>query len=133
MKNAKMVFNFILLVLVLESCGPKEKEKVCASGVRKEFIDDNIKATVEEGCITKFEDLNHYQMDGSLDVTVMGDTMAKKVIALSKGELVSTKGRFIIKSDKSVLKIRLAEGAGHINYNGKKTDLLKDNLLTIGK
>ena len=125
--------TLLALMIILMSCGRKEESSTCSDKIRKEYKDDNIKAKVEEGCITKYVDANSYKITGNAEVTVAGDTLSKKSITLSRGELITSSGMFIIKSNEKTMKIRLLEGKGNVIYGKQNVDLVINKVLEIGK
>jgi hypothetical protein len=128
----KLILSTLIAVILLSACGKKEAESLCATKVRKEFMDSNMKATVEDGCIVKYADANSYKISGSVDFTISGDTTVMKSILLTKGELVSRHGRFVFKGTDESMKIRLVEGEGSIIYSGKTTPLILNNVVEVG-
>lgn len=126
------VFIYIS-VMVFTSCGPKEESKLCTGVERKEFNDNILKATIEDGCIIKYSDPNSYKIDGKSTFSIMGDASAKKSVALTKGKLIASKGEFVLKSAVNFMKIRMLSGDGAVEYDGKLVPLKENNVLEIGK
>lgn len=128
-------FSIILFfsAFILLSCGPKEDSKLCTGVERKEFNDNILKATIEEGCVVKFSDPNSYKIDGKSTFSIMGDASVKKSVALTKGKLIASKGEFVIKSAVNFMKIRMLSGDGAVEYDGKLVPLKENNVLEIGK
>jgi hypothetical protein len=132
MKSAKYIF-ILGLIVNLMSCGPSEEKKVCASGVRKEFTDDAVYATVEEGCVIKLSTPHEYKANGSvnLKITSKGDNVDYKV-QLTKGFLTTKGGEFIIHSIQKSLKVRLISGQGNVTVGDKAVTLEPNKVLEIG-
>lgn len=125
--------TFVTVACTLLCCGPSEEKKVCASGVRKEFTDDAVYATVEEGCVIKLSTPHEYKANGSvnLKITAKGDNVDYK-IQLTKGALTTKGGEFIIHSIQKNLKVRLISGQGNVTVGDKEVTLEPNKVLEIG-
>jgi hypothetical protein len=132
----QLTFIYALITAAtIMSCGEKELQSVCAAGVRKEFDDKILYATVENGCVVKYEKANEYKMNGDIMLKVYGDTtttLPDKMIKLPKGMLITPHGEFVIKSTKDEVKIRLTKGKGKIKAGEKEVTLEHYKVLTLG-
>ena len=132
----KIISCFVLItVLMLTACGPKEVEKVCTGKVRKEYSSGNVFATVEDGCIIKYQAENEFKMTGTVSLRVVGDSTSQvmKVIHLDKGKILTSNGVFVIQSSLDAVKVRLIDGSGTFDYNKKQATLEKSKMLTVGE
>ncbi len=129
MKISNYLF-IAFLSLIITSCGPKETLKVCAGGVRKEFKDGPVYATIEDGCVIKYDAANEYKATGSVNLKVT-ESPADVTIHLTKGKLQTMGGDFIIKDDKTGLKIRLISGHGKVNLGEKSVELEVNKVLEM--
>jgi hypothetical protein len=122
-----------MFICLMVSCGPKEASKLCSGAERKEYSDDILKATIEEGCVIKYTNANSYKIDGNSTFKIMGDASVKKSIALTKGKLIASNGEYVLKSAVTYMKIRMLSGDGAVEYDGKLVPLKANNVLEIGK
>ncbi len=123
----------LVLVSILIGCGPKEEKKICASGVRKEFTDGPVYATVEEGCVIKLSTANLYKANGSINLKITPTTNTTAItVQLNKGLLTSNGGEFVIKSNDKSLKVRLISGQGSVKIGDKEVALEPLKVLEVG-
>jgi predicted dehydrogenase len=129
--NLSKYLSVFALAILIASCGPKEVKKVCAAGVRKDFIDGPITANVEEGCVIKFDTPNLYGANGAVNLKIASSDQ-EVTINLTKGTLKSKGGDFIIKSDLKTTKIRQIAGQGAVIVGEKTVQLEQNKVLEIG-
>jgi hypothetical protein len=132
MMSSKFLF-LLPIVAFLTACGPKEEKKVCASGIRKEFTDGPVYASVEEGCVAKLSNSNAYKANGSVNLKIKATAdNADITVQLTKGVLTTKGGEFIIKSDQKALKVRLISGQGSVKIGDKEIALEAHKVLEVG-
>lgn len=120
-----------LLAIIILACGPKKEVEVCAGKIRKEFNHGGIYATVEEGCVVKYEKSDEFKASGKVNLKITPDGK-KKTIHLPKGKINSNDGEFLIEGDLKTVKIRLIRGTGSATVGSKEVQLILNNVLTIG-
>jgi hypothetical protein len=129
-KNITLLFTASFLIL---SCGDKEASKLCTGIGRKEYKDAVLSATVENGCVIKYEKPNEYKIDGDVTIVINGDSASvKNNIKLKKGTLISAHGEFVVKQQGDELKIRLITGEGAMKVGEKEVTLEKYKVLSLG-
>jgi archaellum component FlaG (FlaF/FlaG flagellin family) len=119
------------MAMYMMSCGPKKATEVCAGSVRKEFDQDGVYATVEEGCVANYDKPNYYTAKGTVKLVVK-DNGSERTIDLPKGTLVTKDGSFIIEGSREVVKVRLIGGSAKLKLGDKLTEMALNNVATIG-